>query len=480
MKRRITSFVFALLLAVNIFSSAIPMGTVHAEIAPYKVKVSQYKYAKTVKLKVKKGADISGPINQQITVLRTNRDTINKITRIVIPAGNYKLKEPIQVYGNIMLDCSKNVTIYCKFKMSNMICQATKEYNSDPKLSSGYGSIKNIFILGGTWIGKNSNKSTLMRMSHCKNLTFDGCTFIDGGGKHQVELAAVKNCTIKHCTFQDMAVKSSGSEKCEALQFDAPCHTRIYKETYEDGTPMKNVTVTDCYFKNVPRGIGTHNLLVGAYHTNVEISNNRFENVPQGAIVALGFKNATITGNVISECSAGILVQNFKSGASAVYNTIFDGTVPYNKPFTQNVNCLIANNYIVTSNSSYDGENVAIKVYGCILSSDTKSPRGSTDTIPGGDYRISNVTIVNNTIQSHKHGIHLYGACNTTVSGNTIIGSPNAFFTGHSIWAEGNSTGLIIENNTIKKVGYRGIYINKNSSVNSLKNNSIEPEILGF
>ena len=169
MNKRILSFVFALLLAVNIVSVALPDGTVSAADQSYQTDVTQYKYDKTVKLKVKKGADLAKPLNDKITQLRTNKKNKKKITRIVVPAGSYVLKNPIQVYGNIVLDCTNNVTIRCKFNGSNMICQATKQYNMKKKNSAKYGTIKNITICGGTWVGKSSNKSTLMRMSHVTN-----------------------------------------------------------------------------------------------------------------------------------------------------------------------------------------------------------------------------------------------------------------------------------------------------------------------
>lgn len=473
MNKRILSFVFALLLAVNIVSVALPDGTVSAADQSYQTDVTQYKYDKTVKLKVKKGADLAKPLNDKITQLRTNKKNKKKITRIVVPAGSYVLKNPIQVYGNIVLDCTNNVTIRCKFNGSNMICQATKQYNMKKKNSAKYGTIKNITICGGTWVGKSSNKSTLMRMSHVTNLTFDGCTFTGGAGKHQVELASIKKCTVKNCTFKNMKVKTSGSEKCEALQFDAPCSTEVYKETYLDGTPMQNVTVTNCTFKNVPRGVGSHSLLLGAYHTNMNISNNTFVNIPEEAIVALGFKNTTISNNEIKNCGGGILVQNFKKGASAVYNTVFDGKKKYKKKFVQNVSCTIENNNVTTVKSSKVDESVGIKVYGLVTDKKITSKKGSHDTIPKGDYRIAGVTVRNNTINCYACGIHLYGTRDSVVSGNTITGTSTATKNDDSIFVEQKSNNVSINNNTMKNAGRYGIMIQHNSTVKEIANNTL-------
>ena len=301
-----------------------------------------------------------------------------------------------------------------------MICPGTIKENMSKKYSAKYGTIKNVTVLGGTWRGSTKSKSTIIRMSHCSNITFDGCTFTGGAGKHQMELAAINNCVIKKCTFKDMK-KPSPSGKCEALQFDIPCNTEVFKETYLDGTPMKNVTVTNCLFTNVPRGLGSHNLLIGAYHTNMVISNNTFQNIPQEAIVALGFRNTKITGNTIDNCGSGILVQNFKKYASATYNTIFDGKEKYKQPFYQDVNCLIENNTIKTIGYNQGFPDTAIKVYGDVMTQECKSVRGSNDTIPGGDYRISGVTITGNKIYCKSCAINLYGTRNSCVSNNTIF-----------------------------------------------------------
>ena len=106
--------------------------------------------------------------------------------------------------------------------------------------------------------------------------------------------------------------------KQEALQFDIPCDTSIYKSTYLDGTTMKNVEVTNCLFQNVPRGVGTHTLLNGAYHENIKITGNIFKNIQEEAIIALTYYNCEIKNNVIENCGGGVLIQYFKPLSSSV------------------------------------------------------------------------------------------------------------------------------------------------------------------
>ena len=70
MRKKIISAVFALLLIVNILSVAAPASTVSAAGASsYTPDVTAYKYDKTIKIKAKKGSDISAPINAEIQKL---------------------------------------------------------------------------------------------------------------------------------------------------------------------------------------------------------------------------------------------------------------------------------------------------------------------------------------------------------------------------------------------------------------------------
>ena len=61
-----------------------------------------------------------------------------------------------------------------------------------------------------------------------------------------------------------------------------------------DETPNRNITITNCTFKNVQRGVGTHAAIVGCYHSNIRIENNKFINIPGYAIIATNYINSSI------------------------------------------------------------------------------------------------------------------------------------------------------------------------------------------
>jgi parallel beta-helix repeat protein len=291
-----------------------------------------------------------------------------------------------------------------------------------------------------------------------------------------MEVAAIDGLTVKNCTFKDMAGNDSSGKK-EALQLDVVCSSYAYKNTILDGTPMKNVIITGCTFQNVPRGVGTHSMLLGSYHTNIEITDNVFENVDGECIVALNYKNCTIRGNKMKNSGAGIIFQFFKPNVSAVYNTIQDGTVTYSGSVEHDSDSIISNNEISINTSKYASEYVGIRIYGYNLEQDTvASGNGSSDLIPKGDYYVSNVRIVGNTIKTCGNGIHLSDARDCTVIGNKITNiDENSWDDG--ILVDEDSKNISIQKNEVKNSTRYGIRLENYSSATSIYGNTVSASI---
>lgn len=70
----------------------------------------------------------------------------------------------------------------------------------------GYSGFEKIAVVGGTWIGNDSNKASLVKMMHASNITFVNATFV--GGDHQVEVSGVQNLLVSGCTFKDFKWKN--------------------------------------------------------------------------------------------------------------------------------------------------------------------------------------------------------------------------------------------------------------------------------
>jgi parallel beta-helix repeat protein len=429
-------------------------------------------------------------INNAVDYAWSLSQSDGNVYTIVVPAGSYSLERTIHVYGNINLDLTGVTLTYTAAAMTasgdsssgNMLMFGDSEINKNTALMSGYGAYSNITITGGTFAGLSQNTSSLVRMAHCSNVTLNGCTFDGGGCAHQVEVAAINGFTVKNCVFKNM--KGNGTdEKQEALQLDIPCADYVFGGTVLDGTPMKNISVTGCTFSNVPRGVGSHSMIVGTYFENVDISNNTFKNVAEEAIVALNYINCTIENNTITDCGAGILFQTFKPDVKGVYSTVDNGNKAVSGTIVSDTNSVIAGNKITIVESKDADESVAIKVYGYNLDKDTratgigakKQSSGVGDLIKAANYYAGNVTIKNNEITTCGHGIHLEDAYNCEVSSNEIKSTEKAGKNAHDgIMIEYASQKITVSGNTIEKAARYGILVQNNSKVSSITGNTIK------
>lgn len=395
------------------------------------------------------------------------------IYTIKVPAGSYNLSGCIHVYGNVCLDLT-GVTLTCTASKGNMLSLGTIATNMDASKESGYGSRGNVTIIGGTWIANNSNSSSIARIAHAKNIRFEGCTFSGGGCFHQVEVTSIDGFTVKDCTFKDMALKTGPDGKKEALQLDIPCTAQAFKYTILDGTPMKNVKITGCTFKNVPRGVGTHSMLIGTYHTNINISNNTFENVDGECIIALNYRNCDIRNNQIRDCGAGIVFQSFKPLLNSTYTSIFEGTKQVAGTLIYDADTLISGNRIYLDPDRYADEYVGIKVYGYDLERATRSAgSGPNDLIPANNYYISNVNVIGNEIETSGYGIHFSDVKDSAISGNEI--SYNDMESGQDgIAVDSACENIFIEDNQIYDASRYGISVSGESTVRCITDNEID------
>lgn len=462
---------------------------------------------KTILVEAKNGADIADDLDEALKEARDLATDAVPVT-VRVSAGEYKLGHNLHIFSNTTLDLSQGVTLRYTASTGNLLMSGTAgsyrgyaNYN-DSKGSKGYTGVKNIKILGGTWIGNNKNSSSLIRIAHATNVTMENMVLSGGGCAHQAELVAINGLYVTKCTFKDYGKTESGGgkDKQEALQLDIPCSKEIYKGVYEDGTVMKNVEVTGCLFQNVPRGVGTHSLLNGAYHENIKINNNTFKNVLEEAIVGLNYYNCEIKNNKIENCGAGIMVQYFKATPVSVYTTIFDGSKTYKGQIRKNAATVISGNQMTIRYSKTCDETVGIKVYGRKL---TKAETAKDKKkIPVGDYCISGVTVSNNTISTAGYGIHLMDTKDSVISGNHITGknyssadprkvkydgifadtaSKNLSISGNTIknatrcgiFGQNSTNFRYVQKNTISGCGDRGIHLYNSSSSGAISNNSI-------
>lgn len=426
------------------------------------------------------GEDIAQTLDDALEEARDLATDTAPVT-VKVPAGSYVLGDNLHIYSNTILDVT-DVTLTCTSSKNMLISGTNGSYQGQANYNesvacSGYNGFKNIKILGGTWVGSSSNTSTIIRIAHATNVTLDGVTLTGGGCAHQIEVAAIDGFYVKNCVFKDFGKSvADDPDKQEALQLDIPCNSDVFKAVYQDGTVMKNVEITGCTFSNVPRGVGTHTSLNGAYHENIKINDNKFSEVTEEAIVGLNYYNCEIKNNEISNCGAGILFQYFKADTKSVYTTIFDGATTYSGSVRHDAKTTISSNKIITKYTATCDEVQGIKVYGVNLKKSSKGADGKS--VPVANYYISGVTVTDNTITTAGHGIHMVDARECPVSNNKIVGknfsskdTNEGKYDG--IFVATESKNVTVTNNKISGMSRNGIFVQEGAYISQAVENTI-------
>lgn len=483
MKKRICK---QILLLLAVFVTFFAAGITVTQAAKKEKEEEKKPYTVTgtkIKLKVKGGKDISEALDDALTLAR-DKATDKKPYTVVVPKGNYKLGSTVHIWSNTTLDLTAGVKLTSVGGTHSLLISGTngkykgkKDYNAS-KACKGYNGFKNITIKGGTFVSNSKNTSTIIRIAHAKNITLEDVTVSGGACAHQIEVAAINGFYVKNCTFKNLKLKKNTTDKQEALQLDIPCSTEVFRNVYLDGTVMKNVEITGCTFSNVPRGVGSHTMLVGAYFDNIKINNNTFKNCSEEAIIGVNYRNCEIKDNNIINCGGGILFDYFKATyKTSVFTTTFDGKKKYSGAFDPKSSTVISGNKISTKYYSNCDEVCGIKVYGFHL---TKKSKGQDKKyIPARNYYISDVTITDNEIQTAGYGIHLMDVRNATVSNNTItqknVNSKDKQRKSYSgIFVEKESQKVKVSENTASDCKSAGILVQIDSQVDTIDTNTIK------
>lgn len=438
-----------------------------------------------ITLTVKNGTDITTELNTALKTARDMADQTDSIITVTVPFGSYTLSSTARIFSNTTLNL-KGVTLTCadngKF---NMIISGTPgsykdqtNYNKSD-LCTGYDGFKNITINGGTLIGNSENTSSMIRLFHATNVNLSGITLSGGGCVHQMEVCAINGFYVKNCTFKNNGRETGVTNahvNQEALQLDTPCKEAAFPGVVQDGTTMKNVEITGCKFQNVIRGIGSHTLLLGAYHENIKINNNTFNNVMEECIIGLNYRNCEIKNNTITNCGGGILFQNFKSYEGSVISTILDSKQPYKGKIIYDLNSVISDNTITLKYSPSCENPAAIKVFGHNQLKKMKGADGKY--FPTGNYYITGVTVSNNNITTAVTGIHITDAWNCTFTNNTVTGKG---FSAKDplknerdgIFIQSYAKGLVLSNNKVSGMTGHGIAIHFSSTAKDIISNTI-------
>lgn len=420
----------------------------------------------TKTLKVKNGSNITKDLQSALdSAQKVKGGTIRKI---VIPKGTYKISATLKVYSNTHLSM-KGVTL----KRAGTDFHTMLRLGSPKASHAGYSGFKNITFEGGTWDG-NNQFGCAMRLGHAQNIKLLGVTMKKIKNSHHAEIAACKNVTFDKCKFTDFAGSWKSSENYEALQIDI-MHKHHFSDYGKfDETPCSNVTVKNCTFSKLQRGMGTHSAIINSCHNQIRIINNTFSDITGYAIIGMNYKNSAINNNTITNCGTGIIFRTMNKAMRAFYVPAKGGKTKA----LPKLNTQISGNRISVKWKGYPAQAMGISLYGAKLS------KGSNG-IPAGDYILRGLTVANNNITFTCKGIGLCleGADQNTVRGNTITGKITVKGankgSGDGLRLTGSDQNTVENNKILNKVttGYgqdaNGISVLDSSNGNILKSNVI-------
>ena len=402
---------------------------------------------------------------------------------ITIPEGTYQLQHALRLFSNTKLILN-GVTLYGA-ENKNIIHVGAIDVNSgDAGVSGATGyCYQNISIEGGILDGQNRS-GTILKVGHASNFAMTNVTLCNVLNAHLMETGGVKGLTIKNCTFENQVSTAKDITYYEAIQLDIlyPWHLGGYRAETLNTT---DVLIDQCKFLNTPRGVGSHTAILNQPMDHITISNCSFENMGSVAIQGLNWKNASIINNVIQDAPRGIACYLATEKGTGTYlpsvvaqkgETTTELSDEYMEP-AKNMNLLIQNNTI-TTNAKQDPyafyERVALLVAGANVEQNGATNVDSSGGIPAGDYYYGGVKILDNKINTAGHGIRCMDIRDAMISGNQITGKSAQDATNyHGIQIMTNSKEITVKNNTIRNAVTNGIYVNRNSDVKTIANNSI-------
>lgn len=369
--------------------------------------------------------------------------------KVVVPKGQYSINKALHIYSNTWLCLDEEATIVSTTGKSSMIMGGdTKDIND------GYNGTHNVILEGGTWDGNMktfetddpSYEHSFIRFGHAKNILINRVNILDNYNGHHIELCGVQNVAITNSTMSGY----KGSKNKEAIQIDITHSSKVAAgyRNYDD-TPCENVIIYNCKFEDLQRAIGTHSAVIGEYHTNILVANNKFDKIAKQAVYGLNFRNSVFVDNDIINSGEGI---NLK---------YWTGTTSYMMPVSSSVksnqdkaNIVIRNNKIETVAKADMSAGYAIYLNGGI---------NTSSLFPIRDYYMDDIYVDNNTITAaYDAGIYFKYVRNSKITKNTVKSVKKNYAistnTSNSI-ALRNSSGCKISDNIIDGSEANGIAV---------------------
>ena len=356
---------------------------------------------------------------QQAFTYATNHATSANRCRVRLPQnGNYTLVKPeksLRLGSNTIFDL--NGSYIKNGRCWGMIIGAKGSASS----KGGFSGYENMSVVNGTLDANafafEDKGFVTLKFAHITGVTIENVSFPNSRG-HSIEIAAAKDVKISGCKFEHYTYP--GAPNDEAVNIDATHEGWIslgsdaYPELmgpYDDYC-CKNVEISNCYFNDLYRAIGSHNSIVGHHHKNITIHDNIISNITNYAVGCPHYVDSRIYNNIITNCGRGIdaVVEGY---------AIAEADDKESSAENFNANLEISGNSITFGTASSSGYPYGIRVGGMTAS-------GSTE-IDNGTYYTTGYNIHHNLIEGFEAGIFTRYARNSDINENTTNNCMNGY-----------------------------------------------------
>ncbi|MDT3426062.1 hypothetical protein J2Z22_001582 [Paenibacillus forsythiae] len=361
---------------------------------------------------------------------------------IYFPKGVFLLYNYIQHYDSVNFELAPDAEI----KRADDSTQTKMFINGirgRADYATGYSGEGNFTFEGGT-INANcytnplngaANGISFFDLGHAENVAFKNTTLKNGENSHYFQISGCRDILLDNLIIKDDSYTStSGTPDFEAIQIEVLTEEAFPTFGVWDNTPSIDITVQNCVFDNVVRGIGTHsyvpdpldNTKVAIYCRGIKLLNNTFRNIQDHVFDLWAYDDAVLEGNIIEGNAAGYGIKVYKSKKiraknNTIMNTNNSGLYTedmYDSTFTDNL-------YINTCQVNNDG----------------------TSTVSAIRVAKSGNNVFDDIVQGTIHQYPLYTSETPTGSPNTVRWSRMANGKGSSNNGSINSASADIRNN---------------------------------
>ena len=213
----------------------------------------------------------------------------------LLPGETYYLSSYINLQSNDTIDATGATVI------------VTGGATRNSEYTTGYDSMKNVKIMGGTWLSnkKDGNTGTTFSFAHCSGITLEDMDIRTTNAEgHAVELVGCKDVTIRHCNIEAQGKgKSKSVEEMIQIDLAAPTTAPFLSSKYQNGLACQNITVEGCTVtgnRAVCANYAKKNKkYLKKYHKNITVKNNKLTGNTSEALALFNTINAKVQNNTI-------------------------------------------------------------------------------------------------------------------------------------------------------------------------------------